>query len=383
MLPTGEWLEATRSAADAHGWQWLTYGHVSGPGPLIEWLADHLHGLEGGRSRPSDFFITGGASHALHLVVTALAEPGDVVLVDSPTYHFGLRILRDRHVELRRAPTDERGIDPDRLESLLTSLRAGGRRVPLLYLVPTFGNPTGRCLPDDRRTELVRLAHRSGLTIVEDDTYREIYYEEPAPASLWRLADGGSVVRIGSFSKTVAPGLRLGWVNAEPDVIRLLTGLGYVDSGGGVNHSVALAMARFGASGAYTRHVERVRADYREQRDALVTALRAAAPALDVPSPTGGWFLWIGLPDGVTARDLLYRGERHGVSFVEGGQFYPGGSGGADRLRASFSLLSPSDLREAAARLGAALSTVMARAATGGGAPRRDSPPRGRQDARW
>ncbi|MCF6473125.1 aminotransferase class I/II-fold pyridoxal phosphate-dependent enzyme [Nonomuraea sp. MG754425] len=357
-LPVEAWQEANRAAADAFGWHCLTYGHATGPGPLVDWLTAHLRTLEDGGADPAGLFVTAGASHGLSLVATVLAEPGDVVLVDAPTYHYGLRILRDRAVELVQAPTDDDGIDPAALESLLTSLRRAGRRVPLLYLVPTFGNPTGRSLPGDRRLELVRVARRTGLVIIEDDTYREIHYDGPPPASLWRLAEGRSVVRIGSFSKTVAPGLRLGWINAEPSLVRTLSELGYVDSGGGVNHSVAMAMARFGDSGAYDRHVERVRHFYRRRRDILVGELRTAAPTLPVEPPAGGWFLWLKLPDGLLARDLLPVAERHGVSFVEGQRFYPNGSGGLDHLRLSFSLLSPDELAEAGRRLGRALSAA-------------------------
>src|SRR5262249_56325088 len=133
----------------------------------------------------------------------------------------------------------------------VAALRGAGRRVPMLYLVPTFGNPTGRSVPDDRRAALVDLAGRAELTIVEDDTYRELVYDGTAPPSLWSLATHAYVVRLGSFAKTVAPGLRLGWMNAAPEIVDRVTRLGYVHSGGGVNHLTALAMATFGGSRSY------------------------------------------------------------------------------------------------------------------------------------
>jgi 2-aminoadipate transaminase len=329
LLPVEPWLAAAEASARTYGWQALTYGTVAGPGPLTDWLADHLE--------TSNFFITAGASHALALITNLLAEPGDTVLVDAPTYHYALRILADRGVRILPAPPD--------LDAAITRLRADGHRVPMLYLVPTFGNPTGASVPDERRRYLVDVARRSGLTIVEDDTYRELVYDGAAPASLWDLAGGEGVVRIGSFAKTVAPGLRLGWINATPAVIAALSDLGYVDSGGGVNHANALTMSVFCASGAFGTHVAALRAAYRERRDVLASALRG----FDVVVPRGGWFLWIRLPDGLSARTLLPVAEKHGVSFVPGPRFYPGPDPDGDRhVRLAFSFLDPSDLRAAA-----------------------------------
>jgi DNA-binding transcriptional MocR family regulator len=342
LLPVQRWQRASEEAARRFGWQALTYGYATGPAPLLDWLTDHLNRLEGGGSTPSQTFVTGGTSHGLSLVTQLLAAPGDVVLVDSPTYHLAFRILADRGVTVVPAPE---GLDPGSLTALLRTLRSSGRRVPMLYLVPTFGNPTGRSLPSPAREGLIALARAAQFTIVEDDTYRELHYDGPAPDSLWRLAGGSPVVRLGSFSKTVAPGLRLGWINAAPSFIDRLAGLGYVDSGGGVNHSVAMTMAAFGDSGSYDDHVAYVRDHYRAQRDAL-------AGALGVSGPAGGWFLWLPVPD---AAALLPRAEALGVSFVPGTRFYVEGKGGSERVRLSFSHLPPEELQVAATRLEAAV----------------------------
>jgi 2-aminoadipate transaminase len=341
LLPVEPWLAAAGESARSYGWQALTYGTVAGPGPLIEWLSGHL--------KTTNFFITAGASHALALITSLLAEPGDTVLVDAPTYHFALRILRDRGVRLVAAPPD--------LDGFIASLRAEGHRVPMLYLVPTFGNPTGASVPDQRRRYLVEVARRTGVTIVEDDTYRELAYDGPAPVSLWDLAgghgaDGNGVVRIGTFAKTVAPGLRLGWINAAPDLIGRLANLGYVDSGGGVNHANALTMSAFCASGAYDTHVAALRSAYRERRNLLAGALRG----LEVELPEGGWFLWARLPGGLLAEEVLPVAERHGVSFVPGPRFYPDRDHGQQYLRLAYSFLDLAELAEAADRLSRAVS---------------------------
>jgi len=358
-LPVAEWSAATEAALRDFGWQMLTYGHASGPGPLLDWLTEHLLQTDAGRTRVAETFVTGGASHALDLVAALLVHPGDVVVVDSPTYHLALPILSGHGAEIVGAPADHCGIDPAATADLIATLQARGRRVPLLYIVPTFANPTGRNLPDDRREALVEMAGRSGVTIVEDDTYRELVYAETAPASLWSIAGGRPVVRIGSFAKTVAPGLRLGWLNAAPDVIDAIAQIGYVDSGGGVNHSVALTMATLGASGAYDVHLDRVRQLYAGHRDALVAALQVALPEIEIESPSGGWFLWLPLPADLDAGRLLPIAERSGVSFMEGTAFYKS-AGGEDHIRLAFSHLGPSDLVEAAHRLAAAIQVCEA-----------------------
>jgi DNA-binding transcriptional MocR family regulator len=345
LLPTDGWQTATEQTLHRYGWQALTYGHPAGPGPLVEWLAGHAG------SRASEVFVTAGASHALALVTEVLCQPGDVVLVDSPTYHLAFRTLLDRGVDLVSVPAD----DPTAVAWTLDRLRRDGRRVPMCYLVPTFNNPTGRSLPPDRRTALIDWARRSGVTLVEDDTYRELVYDGVAPPALWTLAEGGPVVRLGSFAKTVAPGLRLGWINAAPEVIDRLVGLGYVHSGGGVNHAAAMTMATFGASGAYDAHTASLRSRYAEQRDALVAAL---SPVLPVPVPAGGWFLWTRLPDGMTSRSLLPVAERAGVSFADGAQFHVDGDGGG-HIRLAYSMLAPDDLVEAAGRLIRAVDRIV------------------------
>jgi 2-aminoadipate transaminase len=330
LLPLDEWARAGAESIATYGWQALTYGHAPGPAPLIDWLCSHV-----GDATAEQTFVTAGASHGLALLTQVLTEPGDVVLVDSPTYHLAFKIFEDHGVRLVPAPTDEHGLLPAETAALASSLDA-----VFLYLVPTFGNPTGRSLPPDRRRELVC----QGLTIIEDDTYRELYYGDAPPPALWRLAEEEGVIRLGSFAKTVAPGLRLGWINASPFLIDRLSRLGYVHSGGGVNHSVAMTMATFGTSGAYGRHVASLRSVYREQRDAL-------ASALDVTPPEGGWFVWLPLPAGVDADELLPVAERHGTSFVPGTAFYTEGCGGSDHVRLSFSHLAPAELTEAAGYL--------------------------------
>ncbi len=359
-LPVDAWRASQEEALREYSWQALTYGYEAGPGPLVEWLCERLGETDPRAPAPDEVFVTAGASQGIELVSTVLTRPGDAVVVDSPTYHLALRILADRDVELIGAPADDDGIDPHATGALLRRLHRASRRVPLLYLVPTFANPTGRSLPDPRRRELVEVARDTGTTIVEDDTYRELAYDGPAPPSLWSIDPAGGVVRLGSFAKSVGPGLRLGWLTATPAFVRTLTRRGFVDSGGGLNHATALAMAVMGRSGRFAGHVEAIRTRYRAQRDALVAALRTELPALVVTPPHGGWFLWLRLPDGMSATALLAAAERHGVSFLPGNRFYAQPAGD-DRLRLSYSMVEPAALAEAARRLRAAFTTPATR----------------------
>jgi DNA-binding transcriptional MocR family regulator len=362
LLPVQEWAAATEAALTRYGWQALSYGHGAGPGPLVDWLAARLGRIDGRAPAPAELFVTAGASHALELTCAALTRPGDVVVVDSPTYHLALRVIADHGVRLVGAPADDEGIDPAGTAALLDRLRSDGLRVPLLYLVPTYANPTGGCLPADRRAALVELAARTGTALVEDDTYRELAYPPAvAPPSLWSLADPAAdpapVVRLGSFAKSVAPGLRLGFLTGSPALVRALADRGMVDSGGGVNHTTALAMAAFGASGGYDRHLARVRVGYRARRDALAGALRAQLPAVRFRLPDGGWFLWLRLPDDVPAGPLAGAAGRHGVGFLPGARCYLAG-GGSHRARLSYSLFDPPQLVDAAGRLAAAVAEL-------------------------
>ncbi|MEQ4304577.1 PLP-dependent aminotransferase family protein [Plantactinospora sp. B6F1] len=352
-LPVDAWAEATHSALRRYGAAALTYGYAAGPGPLIEWLCERLAEVDAGPPEPAQVFVTGGASHALDLVAALLCRPGDVVLVDSPTYHLALRIVADHRVEMVPAPADEDGLDPTATAELIRAIIRRGRRVAMLYLVPTFNNPTGRSLPNERRSALLAVAARSGVPVVEDDTYRELAYPAPAPASLFSGAEPGTVVRIGSFAKSVAPGLRLGWLTAAPSLVAAVTARGYVDSGGGVNHTAALALAEFAASGAYRRHVEAIRVRYRRQRDALVAAVRAELPQAEFVVPDGGWFLWLRLPHPYGGTELLPHAEAAGVSYVPGRQFFVADAGHS-YLRLSYSMCDPETLVEGVRRLAGA-----------------------------
>ncbi len=355
LLPEAAVAEAARHALRRYGQEALSYGAEQGPGCLIEALCRWLGQREDPAPQAAQVLITGGASQALDLLCTLLTRHGDIVLVESPTYHLALRILRDHGLVLVPVPGDADGLSPDGLAEALEALRLRGQRPRFLYLVPTFGNPTGVTLSLGRRARLVSLAQQADLLVIEDDVYRELWYDVPPPPALFSLAPDGPIVRLGSFSKMLAPGLRLGWLQAAPDIVRRCVRSGLLDSGGGVNHFTAHVAAALLERGLLDGHLELLRRAYRQQRDALLDALaRFLPPGCHWYTPGGGFFVWLALPDGCDSARLLPIAEEAGVSYVPGVRFFASG-GGSSYARLAFSLLAPQELAEGARRLGRVL----------------------------
>ena len=364
LLPVDDIARAADLALRRDGPRALAYGAEQGPRRLLEPLAAWLAGQEGRAVSPTEIFVTGGVSQGLDLLCTLLTRPGDAILVQSPVYHLALRIFADHGLELVPVASDDLGLRVDDLAALLKALPGEGRTARFLYLVPTFCNPTGISLAAERRAALVRLAEAHGLTILEDDVYRELWYDSSPPAPLQRSAAAGTVIRLGSFSKILAPGLRLGWLIAAPEMVARCVSSGLLDSGGGVNHFTAHAAAAYLDLGLLDGHIERLRTAYRERRDALLDGLaRFMPPHCRWTAPGGGFFIWVQLPEGYDSSTLLPIAEQAGVSYVPGARFCTGGggerhtapaatAGGCRCLRLAFSLLSAAELAEGARRLG-------------------------------
>lgn len=298
-----------------------------------------------------DVLITSGSQQALTLITATLIEPGDVVLVENPTYLAALQCFGLAGARVVAVPCDEQGILPDALAELVAR-----ERPKLLYTVPTFQNPTGRTLPAARRAAVAEIAARLGLWLVEDDPYGDLRYEgSPLP---WLAAHPGAEDRtalLGSFSKIMAPGLRLGWLRA-PAALR---GAAVVAKQAADLHTSTvdqLAAVHYLATVDLDAHIATVRAAYRERRDALQTALSRTLPAdCEWNLPAGGMFVWARLPKDHDATALLKTAVAHDVAFVPGAPFYTD-TPDARTLRLTFTTHTPSEIAEGAARLGRALS---------------------------
>jgi DNA-binding transcriptional MocR family regulator len=319
-------------------------------------LCERLATIDARAPSEAQIATSGGVSQALDQVATLLLKPGDVVFAQAPTYHLALRILRDHDVALRAIPSDAEGLRADALADAVSECRAAGLRPAVLYAIPTFNNPTGGSWSITRRADVLAVAASAGVTIIEDDVYRELAYDAPAPPSLWSMADPGMVIRLGSFSKSLAAGLRVGWVTADAGLIGRLARSGVTDSGGGQNQFAAMTAAAYCLTpGAFDAQLKRLRDAYRDRRDALLAAVRAHLPGCRTETPGGGFFAWVQLPRDVQADALRDRCEARGVSFLTGACFFADGQGGSDAIRLCFALYPAHVLQDAVRTIGASL----------------------------
>jgi DNA-binding transcriptional MocR family regulator len=336
-LAVEDLAECARAALERDGRTILSYGPSSGYAPLRDWLAER-HGVD-----PSRVFLTNGSLQGFVFLAERLAR-GKRVLVEQPTYDRPLKILQALGAETVSLHCDDDGLDPDALADAL----AGGDPPAFLYLIPTFQNPSGRTLTLERRRRIIELAQEHGLFVLEDDPYGLIRYEgEPLP-SLHELSSG-AVAYSSSFSKTIAPGLRVGWFVLPPDVesqVEVAAASTYITP-------VLLGQAtvhEFLSRGLFERNVERVSGLLRARRDAMSAAIDRELPTATATRPEGGYFLWLTL-DGVDVAELQTRAETEGVSFIPGTDF----GGGPDTLRLAFSFVSPGEIDDGVARLAAAV----------------------------
>jgi 2-aminoadipate transaminase len=355
LLPVGLVREAAERALSSYAAAGaLAYGSTPGPEPLRAAVAARTVAREGLPLTADDVLVSGGNSQALGQVLTDLTRPGDVVYVERPTYNLALGILADHPVDVVGVPMDGEGLDIEALEDAVRAAKAAGRRPRLAYIIPTFHNPTGVSLSPARRERLLRLARQEELVLVEDDVYRELAYDGTAPPALRALDPGAPVVRLGSFSKSLAPGLRLGWIDAPPGLRGRIAADGVLESGGCVSQFSAHVVAALLEAGVYAAHTAALRLAYASRRDALVAALgEDLPPGCRLVVPSGGFFLWLSLPAGLTATALLPAAERRRVGFAPGRTFCTDGEDGSVRL--AFSLYDETALAEGARRLAAAL----------------------------
>ena len=358
FLPADIIRDATDRALTRWGGVMLTYGIDHGVAPLRERIIDWITQHEGVTPQLSELMLSAGNSQAIAHICTMLTSPGDVIFVENPTYHLALRILRDAPVQLRGIPCDGDGVDVDALAAAYTTAHAKGQRVAFFYTIPTFQNPTGVTLSQERRQALASLVATTGLRIVEDDVYRELWYDQPVAPSLWASMPRGHVIRLGSFAKSLAPGLRLGYINADTPTIARLAGSGLFDSGGGIAHFQSLLVNEIFATGQYATIVESYRQLYRVRANALHTALLPLQQqGYAWHTPTGGYFLWMQLPTGSNELALIAALEAAGVSALPG-QLFSQGPLGYAALRFSFSLYDDATLHRAGSIIVETLAAV-------------------------
>jgi len=335
-LPVEELADCARAVIERDGRAVLSYGGGSGYSPLREWIGER-HGVD-----PERVLLTNGGLQGLVLLAQQLCAPGSRVLVELPTYDRPLKILRGLGAEIVAVPMDEEGLEPDALERAL----ADGPKPAFLYTIPTFQNPSGRTLSVERRRRVVDLAREHELLVVEDDPYGLVRFDgEPVP-TLFSL-DPERVVYTSSFSKTVAPGVRVGYfilptaMHETLEATAVATYISPVLLGEATVHE-------FVRRGRFEPNLERVRGLLRARRDAMLDALEheLGGSGASWSRPAGGYFLWLDVP-GVDAAELLERAGASGVTFVKGADF----GGPPSSIRLAYSYVSPDEIREGVGRL--------------------------------
>ncbi|MGE5372366.1 MAG: PLP-dependent aminotransferase family protein [Solirubrobacterales bacterium] len=322
----------------------LGYIPTEGYGPLRTSLA-RLMETRGAETLPENILVTAGSQQALYLAARSFLEPGDYVILESPTYIGAIQLFQALGARILALP-NTKSFPLDVLEDYLTRYRP-----KLFYTIPSFQNPTGRVLSTVTRQEILKLGERYRLVILEDDPYSELYYAQRPPESLKALDPYGGVLYLGTLSKVLVPGLRAGWLAGPAAVInRLAQEKQYVDL-----HCANLSQHvthRLLEENVLSQHLKRIRPIYARRRDALALALREHAhPHLTFDSPEGGFYFWCTLKAPITAQQLLHEAAKAGISFVPGDAFYAN-QYGTDQLRLCFVTHNEQDLASAARHIG-------------------------------
>jgi len=358
LFPVDEYRRAFEWVLEADGAQALQYGPSEGFRPLRAFLAERL-ARSGIACTADDVLMTNGSQQALDMIARILLDPGDAVLVEKPTYLGALQAFNQYQPTYAVAGMDEDGMQVDDVERLLAGQHVSGQRIKFIYAIPNFQNPTGRSMSVERRRQLVEVAAHYGVPIVEDDPYGELRYEGQHLPTLKALDTTGGVIYLGTFSKILAPGLRLGWIVASPDAME---GLMHAKQPSDLHTGMAQQMATLevAKNGFVDRHVERIKAFYKERRDVMLRALEEHFPAdAHFTRPAGGLFVWAELPRHVDTHELLLEAIQDKVAFVPGQGFHPDNSG-TNTMRLNFSNVPPDQLREGVRRLGHAIQRRLA-----------------------
>jgi len=353
LLPAAEMAELARDLLLDDGTRALQYAPTEGLEILRKLVADRLRRLWSLGCSTEDVLIVSGSQQALDLTGKVFLDEGDVVLCESPTYLGAIGAFRAYRPTFVEVPTDDDGMVPAELEARLNSLD----RVKLIYVVPDFQNPSGRRWSIERRRKLAELAGRFDVPVIEDAPYAELCFEGEPMTPVGALGDACTVVYLGTASKILSPGIRLGWVVADSDLIRRYV---LVKQGVDLHTSslVQLLAARFMLEYDLEAHIARIRDVYRSRRDAMLVALEKHFPKdVSFTRPAGGLFLWVELPQGLDSRMLLDHALEERVAFVPGESFFPCG-GHENTLRLNFSAMPEDRITEGIHRLGRVLSSV-------------------------
>lgn len=348
-LATPEFQAATQHVlASPQLSQNLQYGDEQGNPALIQYLVEKIRREQNISVTKNQVMVVAGSTHAVDMIARLYTQPSSGVIVEAPTYSDALHIFRDHNVPIYSVRVDENGINVEALQELLENLAATKSLPSLLYTIPNFHNPTGFMLSQERRIRIVELARRYNFMIVEDDVYRDLAFDISLPSSFFALADSLNVIQIGSFSKTLAPGLRLGWIVAPAEVVERFVYCGTTQMSGGANPFVAQVVAEYCQQGHWEPHIKNLQGLYRTRRDTMLAALRRYMPTgVTWTEPQGGFFIWVTLPDKVMGRVVKKRAAERGVLVASGENYFINPADGERNLRLTYSFASLDEIEKA------------------------------------
>lgn len=349
MFPAEEFRKVLQAVMRRDGIAALDYGERSGYGPLRESIT-HILASQGLHTQPENILITAGSQQALSLVSQLLLNPGDAILVESPTYSGALDLFRALGFKVVGVPVDSQGMQVEGLEKLLQQ-----HHPKLIYTIPNFHNPTGTCLNSARRRQLLVLADRYNVPILEDDFVGDLRYEGRTQPALKALDPGGRVIYVSTFSKMLMPGLRVGFLVAEGPVYDSLVNFKRVNDLA-TSTLIEHALEAYVTVGRYQAHLHRSCQIFRKRRDVMASAIQRYLPiGIHFDVPQGGLFIWLQLPKEITSEELLPLAREEGADFAPGSSFFPDKTESSNWLRLNFVAQAPGEIEEGIKRLSKAV----------------------------
>ncbi len=356
-LPRQELTEAMARAVNVMDDTPLRYGGAFGFEPLREFLAERYTRDRGVPVTADHFLLTNGSAGAIDQVASALISSGDVVISEAPTFSGSIRTFRGHLAEIHTVPMDDDGMVVDELEPLIERLQRMGKTVKIIYTISSFHNPMGVTMAAERREKLLRIAAEHGIFIVDDDAYGDLWFQETArPQSLSAMSECNGVITVGTFSKVVATGLRVGWIHTTPDILDRVVRVRFEMGNSPLLHAM---LYEFAKDGGLDRHINHVRKIYERKANVLANALREyCEPYLNFRKPNGGFFLWVDLAEGLAGGAVSRAAMEEGLIAPAGLSFFPDRKDTGDHIRLAYSWVQEEELREAARRLARACEKV-------------------------
>ena len=345
-----------------NGAEALQYGSGQGHPLLREQICDVM-ALEGIRANPDDIIVTTGSQQALDLISRIFIDPGDVVLVEAPSYVGALGTFHQYEAQVIHVELDEQGLVPQALRDVITTVRGAGKKIKFLYLIPNYQNPTGALLPADRRTEILEICRDAGIFVVEDNPYGLLGFDRPSPNAM-RAQDSENVIYLGTFSKTIAPGLRVGWALVPPSLKEKLV----IASESSIlcpSNFTQLTISRYLADQPWRDQIASFCDLYKVRRDAMLESLDKYFPASATwTKPGGGFYVWVNLPPEIDTKLMVPKAIVAKVAYVPGTAFYADGYG-TWAMRLSFCHPTPERIRDGIKALGGVVKQEIARRSSG------------------